>query len=491
MSSHLIVVENIKDWKPDFPDMEVITAKEYLSRPELYKHRGTRLINLCRTYRYLSTGYYCSLLGEARRHRLLPSVHTITTLSSKSIYSLDTEEISNNIERAVKRLKLNPEQQKFELNVFFGKSDITELAELGRQLFDTLPAPLLRLEFKHHRHWQISSIKSVSLNSLKSEQQDFFINSLSSYLGGRWRSPKTRKPARYELAILHNPEEKLPPSDKLALKKFISAGKKMGVDVDLITQKDYNKLAEYDALFIRETTAINHYTYRFAKKAVAEGMVVIDDPESIVKCCNKVYLTELLSINNIPSPRTAILRKGDPGNVEQKVGYPAVLKIPDGSFSRGMYKSSSDTETQQYSTELFKESDLILAQEYMYTDFDWRIGILNNEILYACKYFMSPEHWQIVQHTDTGESREGGFECLALNEVPDNVIDVALKAAKLIGNGLYGVDLKEKNGELYVIEVNDNPNIDSGVEDLVMGTSLYSQIINEFIRRIEQRLGNR
>lgn len=491
MSSHLIVVENIKDWKPEYPELEVITSKDYLSRPEIYKNRGTRLINLCRTYRYLSTGYYCSLLGEARRHRLLPSVHTITTLSSKSIYSLDTEEINESIERAVKRLKLDDTQHRLEVNIFFGKSDITELSELGRQLFDTLPTPLLRVEFKYQRQWQISSIKPVSINSLKGALQEFFINSLNTYLGGRWRSPKTRKPSRYDLAILYNPEEKLPPSDKQALKKFVAAGKKVGVEIDLITRKDYNKLAEYDALFIRETTAINNYTYRFAKKAAAEGMVVLDDPESIVKCCNKVYLTELLAVHHIPSPRTVILRKGDKLNLEKQVGYPAVLKIPDGSFSRGMFKATSDEEAQRFSTQLFKESDLILAQEYLYTDFDWRIGILNNEILFVCKYYMSPEHWQIVHHAESGEHTEGNFDCLPLNEVPDNVINVAQKAAKLIGNGLYGVDLKEKDGKLYVIEVNDNPNIDSGVEDLIMGSTLYSQIINEFVRRIEQRLGNR
>ena len=46
----------------------------------------------------------------------------------------------------------------------------------------------------------------------------------------------------------------------------------MGVEVELITKKDYPRLAEYDALFIRETTGLDHHTYRFAKKAEEEGM---------------------------------------------------------------------------------------------------------------------------------------------------------------------------------------------------------------------------
>jgi len=486
VSSHIVVVENKKDWKAEYPELTVISAKEYLSNPESYKAKGMRVINLCRHYRYLSTGYYCSLLGEARQHRLLPGVHTLTSLASRSIYSLNISDMDENIQLAIKRLKLSGDQSSFELHVFFGKSDIAELKELGRILFDAFPAPMLRVEFKKQKQWQIGQIKTVAINALNGRLETFFVDSLNAYMGSRWRSPKQRHQARYDLAILYNPDEALPPSDKKALKKFIEAGKKLGMNVELITRKDFGRLAEYDALFIRETTAINNYTYRFAKKAEAEGMVVFDDPVSIVKCCNKVYLTELLSVHRIPTPRTQILRKGDAISLGKSVGFPAVLKIPDGSFSRGMFKANDEAEAEKYAEQLFKESDLILAQEFLYTDFDWRIGVLNNEVLFACRYYMSPQHWQIVHHDD-GKAIEGGFDTLSLDEVPNNVLEVAQSAARLIGNGFYGVDLKEKDGKLYVIEVNDNPSLESGVEDVVMGNALYQQIMREFIRRIELR----
>jgi len=61
-----------------------------------------------------------------------------------------------------------------------------------------------------------------------------------------------------------------------------------------------------------------------------------------------------------------------------------------------------------------------------------------------------------------------------------------MKATRPIGNGLYGVDIKEKNGVGYVIEVNDNPNIDQGVEDLYLG-DIYKIIISEIMRRMEAR----
>ena len=85
------------------------------------------------------------------------------------------------------------------------------------------------------------------------------------------------------------------PSNERALEKFEKAAERMGHRrCELITATISRRLAEFDALFIRETTSVNHHTYRFARRAAAEGLVVIDDPESIVRCTNKVYLAELL-----------------------------------------------------------------------------------------------------------------------------------------------------------------------------------------------------
>jgi glutathione synthase/RimK-type ligase-like ATP-grasp enzyme len=67
------------------------------------------------------------------------------------------------------------------------------------------------------------------------------------------------------------------------------------------------------------------------------------------------------------------------------------------------------------------------------------------------------------------------------------VVKLALKATALIGNGLYGVDLKLAGKRPVVIEVNDNPSIDSGVEDGYLGEKLYLQVMQEFLRRMERK----
>lgn len=489
MSTHTILVENRKDWESGFPNAHIVEAKEYLANPEFLKSKQEKVINLCRSYRYLSLGYYCSLLAEARWHRVIPSVKTISDLSSKAVYSLNLEDLDPLVEKSFRKYGDQASGATFQFIIFFGRCEMPNLQDVARQIFDQFPCPLLKVELKRREAWQIDFIKPITLNNITPEQHGFFTETLNSHLGSRWREPRASKVSRCDIAILHNPSEKLPPSNSKALQNFIKVGKKLNVDVDLIEKKDYPRLAEYDALFIRETTQVDHYTYRFAKKAESEGMAVIDDPDSILKCTNKVFLAEVMKAHNIPTPRTLILRKGKTSILEEEMSYPCVIKIPDGSFSLGVFKAESFKEAAEIADRLFKESDLILAQEFVYTEFDWRIGVLNRKPLFACQYFMPAQHWQIVKYETSGRVTEGAYKAWRIEDVPPLVLNTALKAANAIGNGFYGVDIKQRGDAVYLIEVNDNPNLESGVEDTVLGDLLYQAIIEELVRRVELPMG--
>ena len=403
------------------------------------------------------------------------------------MYSLDVGNLDERIQRAFKRYGGEAPAHELRLEVLFGQCRFPPLADLARQIFETFPAPLLRVTFRHQERWRIATIRPLALHRLGRESRELLGSALDSYLSRRWRAPKARQPARYDLAILYDPKDPQPPSNDKALRQFIRAGQVLGVDVELIERRDYARLAEYDALFIRETTRINHHTYRFAKRAESEGMVVIDDPRSILRCTNKVYLAELLRAHAIPAPKTVIAGSGDLDAMEAAIGYPMVLKVPDGSFSQGVVKAADRGQMLEQAQNLLAKSELILAQEFLYTEFDWRIGILNGEPLYACQYFMSQSHWQIVQYDGSGGFTEGRFKTWPVLQVPEQVLNVALRAARLVGDGLYGVDLKQGQQGVYVIEVNDNPNIDAGVEDAVLKERLYRTIMAEFVRRLDAR----
>ena len=173
------------------------------------------------------------------------------------------------------------------------------------------------------------------------------------------------------------------------------------------------------------------------------------------------------------------------------LSFPMVLKIPDGSFSKGVVKVRNEDELQETLRDLFRKSALLLAQEYLYTDYDWRIGVLNNRAIFACKYFMVRDHWQIYRYGSSGDVDSGHFQTLPTHEVPRAVIETALRATRPIGNGLYGVDIKQSGERIAVIEVNDNPSIEFGVEDQYLGLELYHLIMEDFLRRLDEQRVNR
>jgi glutathione synthase/RimK-type ligase-like ATP-grasp enzyme len=483
--SILVVANSPKDWPFRIENVETVDARAYLTRPEYLEMRGAKVFNLCRSYRYQSTGYYVSLLAEARGHKPLPGITAIQDLKSRTMLRLASEELEELIAKSLSRIK----SDKFTLSIYFGRNMAQRYERLCRHLFNQFQAPLLRASFTRDEKngWQLRSISTIPASAVPESHWSFVIQAATEHFAGRRANVPKRAASRYDLAILHNPADPDSPSDPKALKKFIRAAEEIGLNAELIERDDFARIAEFDALFIRETTAVNHHTYRFARRAAGEGLVVIDDPASIVKCTNKVYLAELLSRNKIPTPKTLVVHRDNIDQIAPMLGFPCVLKKPDSSFSQGVIKVNDELELAERLAEFLEQSELVIAQEFVPTTFDWRIGILDRHPIYACKYYMAPRHWQIIRQDRTGPGRYGKSETMPIELAPKKMVKAALRAANLIGDGLYGVDIKQSNGDFHVIEVNDNPNIDAGFEDAVLHEDLYRKIMYVFLRRIEQR----
>jgi len=478
----IVVVNHLKDFPENIPGVETVTAKSYLTDPQYSAIKGARVFNLCRSYSYQSTGYYISLLAMARGHKVMPDITTIQDTKTQSFIRIKSEEFTDLIQKSLD----GSDDKEFELDICFGKTSDARFSQLGTQLFYQFEAPLLRAFFSKKRNkWKLDDVDPVSMKDLKPADQEFAVSSATVFFNNRRSSQKKQPFYRYEMAILVNPDEEQPPSDKNAIKKFIKAAESLGIGAWTITKDDYNHLGEYDALFIRETTNVNHYTYRFARRAAVEGLVVYDDPESILRCSNKVYLAELLERNNIPTPKTLVVHKDNLQEITKEFSFPVILKLPDSCFSQGVLKAKNQQELDEKSKAMLKQSDLIIVQEFLPTEYDWRVGIINGKAIYACKYYMASKHWQIINNEKKGNTRFGKHETFLVEDAPQEIIQAALNAANLIGKGLYGVDLKEIKGKPYIIEVNDNPSMDAGVEDMVLKDDLYKEIMQVFVDKIE------
>jgi len=180
-----------------------------------------------------------------------------------------------------------------------------------------------------------------------------------------------------------------------------------------------------------------------------------------------------------------ISNKTSISDIAEQIGFPIILKRPDSSSSQGVFKVNSLVELKPKLKELFRTSELLIAQECVISPFDWRIGILGGKPIYACKYYMAKNHWQIYNwHAEGGRVTVGGVETFLVEDAPKDVVNAATKAASVMGDGFYGVDVKVRDGRPLVIEVNDCPSIDHGWEDKVLGEKLYLMVIGYFLNKI-------
>lgn len=484
MKRTIVVVNDKDDWQLPELDVEVVEAKDYINDPRFINEQGLHVVNLCRSYAYQKLGYYVSLLATARAHKPQPDLTCIEDFKSPTMIRFVSRELDELIQKSLKRIT----SEQFDLSIYFGKNVARAYDKLTAYLWKMFPSPFVQARFNRTKDkWVLSNVCPVSLEKIPPGHKNFAAEQTMAFLKSPRKMPRKRtKNTRFDLAVLVNHTDPTPPSDKKALQMFCKAAESLGMSAELIEKADLGRIPEFDALFIRETTKVNHHTYRFARSAVANGLVAIDDPLSIIRCCNKVFMMELLQRHRLPTPAFKIVDKPLVHKVAPYLDYPVVLKQPDGAFSQGVIKVDDAASFIARSQEFLEKSDLIIVQEFMPSSFDWRIGVLDGKPLYACRYYMVKDHWQILKKEKSGRFLEGRADTLPISEVPAKLLDIAVKSTQYIGTGLYGVDIKEVNGKYYIIEVNDNPTIESGVEDRVLGLDLYRQIMAVICQRVEK-----
>jgi glutathione synthase/RimK-type ligase-like ATP-grasp enzyme len=272
------------------------------------------------------------------------------------------------------------------------------------------------------------------------------------------------------------------PTEEAALQNFKLAAEKAGQEFSFLFREEISKIPNYNAVFIRATTDPLNTAYIVSKTAWTLGLKVIDDPESIQICANKIHQYSLLEKFGVPHIPTVFLNRDklhhkNIVDIFDILGKPVVIKAPYTSFSRYVEKAACETSFRDITKRWFKKSDVLAVQKFMPTAFDWRVGVLNDEVLYVCKYMIPKGRWK---HGAKLRGKPtviwGRTVSMKKQNAPAKLKEAALKACKVVGKGLYGVDIKEVDGDYVVVEVNDNPSIYAGYEDL-RDKDIYEKII--------------
>src|SRR5690606_34592165 len=186
---------------------KIITNRDYLTHPGLFRGQKPKVINLSNSYGYQSRGYYASLLASSRGHRVIPTVETMIDLSERKLYEHAIPELEVALNKCRKDLGGT---FPVKLEIFFGIGPSKAWDRFARLLFDWFRAPALEVTLKDVADWaSIRKIGFLPIVRMSADSEARFLESLEFYTRREWRDTKSRTAARFSFATLVDPQEEL------------------------------------------------------------------------------------------------------------------------------------------------------------------------------------------------------------------------------------------------------------------------------------------
>lgn len=253
--------------------------------------------------------------------------------------------------------------------------------------------------------------------------------------------------------------------DKLRFeeKALYNTAIKKGIDVRLVDSRniiidtddlDSNEFEFGDVLLQR---SISYFRGQFLTYCLELcGYNVINSSRIGEVCGNKLLTSMILKKNNIPTPKSYFSFNSDSAsnfiNTMDLEQNPLVFKPVIGSWGRGVFPVRNKeigkiiVEMRQESTSPF--SSIFYFQELIHRPpRDIRCIVVGEKLIAAVYRYSSDDEWR------TNVAKGGKAELI---EITSELEELALKAAKVVGTGVLGIDMMEdqKRG-LVVHEINN------------------------------------
>jgi [lysine-biosynthesis-protein LysW]--L-2-aminoadipate ligase len=240
---------------------------------------------------------------------------------------------------------------------------------------------------------------------------------------------------------------------RLEEKMIFAAVEAAGIDLvkifdkDLIIELDRPTFPDVDLVLDRGLVHSRaEYTLRFLQSL---GIPTVNSYSATITCDNKFLTSITLQEAGVPALRTLIAyTPGSALEAIERLGYPAVLKPPVGSWGRLLAKIN-DREAAEAILE-HKEilgsyhHSIFYIQEYVpKKGGDIRAFVVGGRVIGAS--YRSSTHWitNVARGAETSPAT-----------VSPEMEEIALRAAEAVGGEILGVDLVETDEGLKVIEIN-------------------------------------
>lgn len=208
------------------------------------------------------------------------------------------------------------------------------------------------------------------------------------------------------------------------------------------------------------------------------------NPRECIEVCSDKFRTYLrLQEIGMNQPRTVLIPNDEPETVDRAHEaldneFPMVLKTLQGSKGVGVLLIETERSLQSQVSLIYKIDPFcdILLQEYIESDYDVRVVIVNREIIGAMK-----------RNKITGDFRSNMSQGAKADEVEltDLEKDQCLQAAKAVNGQWVGVDfIPAKNRDKdapYIIEVNHSPGT-AGISNIIK-QNVSELVIDKYMDR--------
>lgn len=230
----------------------------------------------------------------------------------------------------------------------------------------------------------------------------------------------------------------------------------------------------YDVVLPRIGASITEYGLSVVKHFEMQGLRAINSSRSIAESRNKMRCLQILTEAGLMVPSTVLTRstQGLRTAVEAVKGLPVVLKILQGTQGVGVMLVHTPISMGSVIDTLRTLNQDVIIQQFIVEGAgrDYRVFVVGNKVVAA-----------MMRTAPQGEFRSNihrGGEANIV-DLPPSYIQAAVRAAKILGLQIAGVDLMESHGGPLVIEVNSSP----GLEGIEKATGL--NVAAEIIRHVK------
>lgn len=181
---------------------------------------------------------------------------------------------------------------------------------------------------------------------------------------------------------------------------------------------------------------------------------------------DKIKQTLLFQLQGLPAPRTRFyFGPRQQKSIADDFSFPFIAKkARTSSMGHGVWLIRDRHELDSY----LAKNQPAYIQEFLPVDDDYRVVVVGDEVVHA--YRRIP-----AQGSFKANISQGGTVCL--ENIPQNVLELGLRAAQACGFDLAGIDICQSRGELYILEAN----MKFGTKGFHCAGLSYKDILNRMV----------